>query len=147
MVEYLPVGGITMEDRYEFVDEFKYKIDKKRRLAIPISYYNQLSDKHLILTRALVHEFPMIAVFPDREILVANFSRFYDGDFNDLDFRRSITRDFSYREIDCAKRINLNKYSDVLVGDEATIVGVFDFFEIWDTPTYERHAEIYGRHI
>lgn len=134
-----------MENQYTFLGRFDHKIDGKCRVTIPKDFYRQLDEKRLILTKTLVADTPMIAVFPTREILISELVKIYDFDFDDVNYRRSIVEDFYYRDIDSAGRINLNSF-DIFSGDMATIIGNFDFFEIWDASAYDRVKKEVGKH-
>lgn len=126
-----------MEKQYTFLGRFDHKIDGKGRVAIPKDFYRQLEDNNLILTKNIVDGTPMIAVFPTREILRSELVKIYNFNFDDVNYRRSIIYDYYLRQLDCANRINLNGF-DIFSGDVATIVGNFDFFEIWDPSAFDR---------
>ena len=78
---------------YSFLGEFHHKVDSKRRVTIPKDFCRQLKDKRLFLTLALVKESPVIAVFPTRESLVRELIKFYNFDYDDVNFRRGVARD------------------------------------------------------
>jgi len=116
-----------------FSGEYFYKIDNKKRLAIPAKFRKVLGKK-AVITRGLDNCLFLYST-KEWEIFAKKLSQF--------SFTKSDARGFSRVMLGGAMEVNIDKLGRILVPDylkeeaglkkQAVIVGLYNRIEIWDS--------------
>ena len=124
-----------------FSGEYSYKIDNKKRLAIPAKFRKVLGKK-AVITRGLDNCLFLFSA-KEWEIFAKKLSQ--------LPFTQSDARGFSRVMLAGAMEVNIDKLGRILIPDylkedaglkkEAIIVGLYNRIEIWDSKEWSVYKE------
>ncbi len=120
-----------------FIGEFNYKIDSKKRVAVPAKFRDDLDGK-VVVTRGLDG---CLFMYPinEWENLAEKISSLPLSQADARSFSRVMLAGAMELEIDSSGRIlipdYLKEYADL--DKEVTVAGVFNRMEIWDRDKWE----------
>ena len=124
-----------------FIGEFNYKIDSKKRLAVPAKFRDDLDGK-VVVTRGL-DGCLFLYTLEEWEKLAEKISSLPLSQSNARSFARVMLAGAMELEIDSSGRIllpdYLKEYADL--EKEVTIAGVYNRMEIWDKDEWEDYKE------
>ena len=122
-----------------FIGEYRYSLDEKKRLAVPVKFRSLLGKK-AIITRGLDQ---CLFVFPVKEwgILAEKISK--------LPLSQSDARGFARLMLGGAMEVTIDSMGRVLVPDylkkyallnkKTVLVGVLNRVEVWDEDRWEKY--------
>ncbi len=120
-----------------FIGEFNYKIDSKKRLAVPAKFRDDLDGK-VVVTRGL-DGCLFLYTLEEWEKLAEKISSLPLSQSNARSFARVMLAGAMELEIDSSGRIllpdYLKEYADL--EKEVTIAGVYNRMEIWSKEKWE----------
>ncbi len=122
-----------------FIGEFNYKIDSKKRLAVPSKFRDELSGK-VVVTRGLDGCLFLYPINEWRE-LAEKISNLPLSQANARSFARVMLAGAMEVEIDGSGRILIPDYLKDYAGleKEVTIAGVYNRMEIWNKDKWEEY--------
>ncbi len=124
-----------------FIGEYTYKIDEKKRVAVPAKFREELGGK-VVITKGLDSS---LFLFPIKEWeeLAEKISK--------LPFSQSDVRGFSRTMLAGAMEVEFDSMGRVLVPDylkeyaslkkEVVLAGVYNRVEVWDKDTWEEYKK------
>lgn len=122
-----------------FIGEFNYKIDSKKRLAVPAKFRDDLDGK-VVVTRGL-DGCLFLYTLKEWEKLAEKISSLPLSQSNARSFARVMLAGAMELEIDSSGRIllpdYLKEYADL--EKEVTIAGVYNRMEIWSKEKWEEY--------
>ncbi len=122
-----------------FIGEFNYKIDAKKRLAVPSRFRDDL-DKKVVVTRGLDG---CLFLYPieEWEKLAEKISNLPLSQSDARSFARVMLAGAMEVEIDGSGRILIPDYLKEYAGldKEVTIAGVYNRMEIWNKEKWESY--------
>jgi MraZ protein len=130
-----------------FSGEYSYKIDNKKRLAIPVKFRKVLG-KRVVITRGLDG---CLFLYSTKgwEVFAKKLS--------DFSFTKSDVRGLSRVILGGAMEVNIDKLGRILVPDylkeeaglkkEAIIVGLYNRIEIWDSKKWSAYKKDKGKNV
>ena len=122
-----------------FIGEFNYKIDSKKRLAVPAKFRDDLDGK-VVVTRGL-DGCLFLYTLEEWEKLAEKISSLPLSQSNARSFARVMLAGAMELEIDSSGRIllpdYLKEYADL--EKEVTIAGVYNRMEIWSKEKWEEY--------
>lgn len=122
-----------------FIGEFNYKIDSKKRLAVPAKFRDELEGK-VVVTRGLDGCLFMYPI-DEWKKLAEKISDLPFSQSNARSFARVMLSGAMELEIDSSGRILLPDYLKEYAGleKEVTVAGVYNRMEIWDRDKWEEY--------
>lgn len=139
----MSTGGKKWEKRM-YYGTYHRNLDNKGRLLIPTKLAEGF-EKEAFVVRG--HE-GCLAVYDPKgfEKYMAEYMAMNFQDPAQRAKMRIAAASVSPTKIDAAGRILLGKQllEDYAIGEEVTLIGVFDHFEIWDKAAYARYLVING---
>ncbi len=124
----------------------EYKLDSKKRVTIPSRYRSQIEGDSLILSLTEVCDKPVIAVFPNMEVLSENFQKYIICK-NDIFYERNLAIMTNEVKMDTAGRIALGGYLEDDDERSLIICGRIELFEIWHKSDFMDYAKEQNLHI
>jgi len=130
------LGKTTM-----FIGEYTYKIDDKKRLAVPSKFRDTLKKK-AVITRGL-----------DRCLFLFSMKEWEEiaGKISKLPFGQPDNRGFSRIMLSGAMEVEFDSLGRILIPDylktyaslnkEAVVAGIYNRIEIWDKKSWEDYKE------
>jgi len=122
-----------------FIGEYNYKIDAKKRLAVPSNFRNEL-DKKVVVTRGLDG---CLFLYPldQWQQLAEKISSLPLAQSDARSFARVMLAGAMEVEIDGSGRILIPDYLKEYAGleKEVTIAGVYNRMEIWDKKKWDEY--------
>ncbi len=124
-----------------FIGEYKFKLDQKKRVAVPVKFRKQLGKK-AIITRGLDN---CLFMYPQKEwkILAEKLSK--------LPMAQADARGFARLMLAGAMEVNLDNLGRILLPDylkeyaslskEVVIAGLFNKIEIWDKKEWDNYKQ------
>ena len=124
-----------------FIGEFNYKIDAKKRLAVPAKFRDDLGGK-VVVTRGL-DGCLFLYTLEEWEKLAEKISSLPLSQSDARSFARVMLAGAMELELDSSGRIllpnYLKEYADL--EKEVIIAGVYNRMEIWDKETWEDYKD------
>ncbi len=124
-----------------FIGEFNYKIDSKKRLAVPAKFRDDLDGK-VVVTRGL-DGCLFLYTLDEWEKLAEKISSLPLSQANARSFARVMLAGAMELELDSSGRIllpdYLKEYADL--EKDVVIAGVYNRMEIWDKDEWEDYKE------
>ncbi len=126
---------------FMFIGEYTYKIDDKKRLAVPSKFRDSLKKK-AVITRGL-----------DRCLFLFSMKEWEDiaGKISKLPFGQHDNRGFSRIMLSGAMEVEFDSLGRILIPDylkhyasldkETVVAGVYNRIEIWDKKNWEEYKE------
>jgi len=135
------VGRTNLKGKKMFIGEYSHTIDEKGRLAVPSKMRRQLGGG-AVVTRGID---ACLWVFSKIEwqALAEKLAKLPITDANSRAFSRLMLAGAVEVEFDSQGRILLPSYlrSYASLAKNATIAGLFNRLEIWDTSSWEKYKE------
>jgi len=130
-----------------FLGEYLYKIDNKKRLAIPAKFRKVLGKK-AVITRGLDN---CLFLYSTKEW--EKFAKKLSG----FSFTKSDARGFSRVMLAGAMEVNIDRLGRILIPDylkeiaglkkEAIIAGIYNRIEIWDSKKWSAYKKDKGKNV
>jgi len=124
-----------------FTGEYKYSIDEKKRLAVPVKF-RQLLGKKAVITRGL-DQCLFIYSIKEWSKLAEKISK--------LPLAQSDARNFGRLMLGGAMEVNIDSLGRILIPDylkdyaglkkKVIFVGLYDRIEIWDESGFEKNKK------
>lgn len=127
-----------------FIGTYARSLDEKGRLQLPTKLIGEYKGPYY-----LIRGFEgCLAVYPENAFS-AMMEKLQELDWNDETNRayiRLATSSASEAKVDSHGRILLSKATlmDYVDGNDVTLIGVLDHFEIWDTKAFARYQLAHG---
>ncbi len=128
-----------------FIGRYQHKVENKGRVALPIKLREAgkgLMFSEFVATKGIGG---CIALFPvDKfESFIENFDPTSTSDQESLDFYREFASWAHYVQIDAQGRVSIPAIllEEAHVSEEALILGVVDWIEIWEPRDYRKYLE------
>ncbi len=122
-----------------FIGEYTYKIDDKKRLAVPVKFREEL-EKRMVITKGLDRSLFLYSL-KDWKELAEKISKLPLSQYDARGFSRIMLAGAMEAEMDSTGRILIPDYLKeyASLSKEAVIVGVYNRIEIWDKGVWEEY--------
>lgn len=127
--------------RSMFIGEYTYKIDDKKRLAIPSKFRDELKKK-AVITRGLDRCLFLYSL-KEWQNIAEKISKLPFGQHDSRGFSRIMLSGAMETEFDSTGRILVPDYLKdyASLKKEVIIAGLYNRVEVWDKETWERYKE------
>ncbi len=122
-----------------FIGEYTYKIDDKKRLAVPVKFREELNKK-VVITRGLDSSLFLYSL-KDWKELAEKISKLPFSQKDARGLSRMMLAGAMEVEIDSLGRILIPDYLKqyALLKKEVVIAGVYNRIEVWDKSTWDEY--------
>jgi MraZ protein len=124
-----------------FIGEYTYKIDDKKRLAVPSKFRDTLKKK-AVITRGLDRCLFLFSM-KEWEEIAGKISKLPFGQYDNRGFSRIMLSGAMEVEFDSLGRILIPDYLKTYASldKEAVVAGLYNRIEIWDKKSWEKYKE------
>ncbi len=124
-----------------FIGEYTYKIDDKKRLAVPAKFREEL-EKRMVITKGLDRSLFLYSLKEWKE-LAEKISKLPLSQYDARGFSRMMLAGAMEADMDSMGRILIPDYLKdyASLKKEAVVVGVYNRIEIWDKDLWEDYRK------